>query len=194
MEIKQKKKSNTHVFTFLDNHLNFAYKDKSGSGDIDLSYADFPRKASIQIEQNEWLRNVGYLWCVIGAIQLSLALYQGSSISGKGFWLMIGVGCLVWAHFSKVKYSVYKTDRGNIFVIQDKHHDAIIDEINKRKKSQMLEWYGEVDPQNSLEQEIRKFKWLADEKIMSQEESEKKIAMAKLMSNDTIELPTKLLN
>lgn len=194
MEMKQKKKSNTHVFTFFDDHFNFAYKDKSGSGDTDFSYADVPKKASIQIEQNEWLRNVGFLWCVIGVVQLGISIYQGTSIAGKGFWLVIGLVSLAWAYFSKVRYSVFRTDRGNIFVIHDKQHDAIIDELNRRKMDQMLAWYGEVNAQNSLEQEIQKFKWLAEEKVMSREESEKKIAMVELMNRETIESPSKLLN
>jgi hypothetical protein len=53
MEIVQKKKSNKHTFNFMDDHFNYAYEDKSGSDDTDLNYADIPKKASIQIEQNE---------------------------------------------------------------------------------------------------------------------------------------------
>lgn len=74
MEIVQKKNSTTHTFTFKDDHFNFAYKDKSGSGDTDMHYADFPQKCSIQIEQNDWLKNVGYLWfavCCLGFLYKS---------------------------------------------------------------------------------------------------------------------------
>jgi len=118
MEIVQKKKSNKHTFTFEDDHFNFAYEDKGGSGDVDMPYADFPQKSSVTIEQNEWLRNVGYLGCALGIFQLGYAIYSEASISGKGFLIMVGFVCIVWAHFSKVKYSVFKADRGSIFVIQ----------------------------------------------------------------------------
>src|SRR5690606_22695833 len=130
---------------------------KSGSGDADVSYADFPQKSSIQIEQNEWLRNAGYLWIVLGIIQLGYAIYSEASLSGKGFWIIFGSLCVAWEYFSKVKYTVFRAERANIFVIQDKNHDQIIEELNRRRKSQILQWYGEVNPENDLESEIQKF-------------------------------------
>lgn len=194
MEIVQKKKTNKHTFTFHDDHFNFAYEDKSGSGDTDMNYMDFPQKSSVQIEQNEWLRNVGYLWIALGVFQLGYAIYSEVSLSGKGFWILIGLACVIWAHFSKVKYSVFRAERGNIFVIQDKSHDRIIDELNGRRKSQLLRWYGEVNPENDLESEIQKFKWLVDQEIISKEESEKKIAQAELMKKANFHLPGERLN
>ena len=194
MEIIQKKKSNKHTFKFMDDHFNFAYEDKSGSGDTDLNYADLPKKTSIQIEQNEWLRNVGYLWCALGIFQLGYAIYSEASLSGKGFWITIGLACVAWAHFSKVKYSVFKAERGNVFIIHDKNHDKILDELNSRKKLQLLNWYGEVNPENSLEQEITKFNWLVEQDVITKEESEKKIAQAELLSKEGFDLPGERLN
>ena len=61
MEFIQKKRGVKQTFTLRDDHFNFAYEDKSGSGDIDLNYVDLPQKSSVSIEQNEWLRNVGLI-------------------------------------------------------------------------------------------------------------------------------------
>jgi hypothetical protein len=194
MEIIQKKKSNKHTFTFHDEYFNFAYEDKSGSGDMDLNYADFPQKSSIQIEQNEWLRNVGLLWLALGVFQLGFAIYSEASLSGKGFWMTLGVICITWAYFSKVTYTVFRSDRGSIYVIQGKQHDKIIEELNARRKSQLLSWYGEVNPENDLEREIEKFKWLADQNIITNEESEQKIAQAELLNQDNFALPGERLN
>jgi len=184
MQIIQKKKANKHTFTFNENQFNFAYEDKSGSGDIDLNYAAFPQKNSVRIEQNEWLRNVGFLWCLLGLLQIGLAINSGSSLSGKGFWLLIGSICIAWAHFSKVKYSVFHSEHGNIFIIQDKKHDEIIDELNSRRKKQLLDWHGEINHENNLQDEIEKFRWLAEQKIMTTEEAEKKIAQLELLNKD----------
>ncbi len=107
---------------------------------------------------------------------------------------MIGLACVVWAHFSKVKYSVFKAERGNVFVIQDKNHDKIINEINARRKSQLLDWYGEVNPENELEQEIGKFKWLVEQEVISKEESDRKIAQAELLKKENYDLPGERLN
>lgn len=194
MEFVQKKRSNRHTFTLHDDHFNFAYEDKSGSGDTDISYADFPQKSSVQIEHNEWLRNVGYLWIALGVVQLGLAVYSGGSLAGRGFWILVGLACVAWAHFSKVKYTVFRSGRGNIFVIQDKIHDSIIEEINNRRKSQLLEWYGEVNPDNDLDNEIRKFKWLAEQGVINDQEAEQKIAEAEYLNRDGAEMPGDRLN
>lgn len=39
VEINQKKRSNRLKFTFNDDSFNHAYKDRTGSGDIDVQYA-----------------------------------------------------------------------------------------------------------------------------------------------------------
>ena len=184
MQMKQKKKSNKHTFSFEENYFNFAYEDKSGSGDTDMNYADFPQKSSIQIEQNEWLRNVGYLWCALGVFQMGYTLYLKEPVVGEGFWIIVGLACIAWAHFSKVKYSVFKSEQGHIFVIHDKNHDKIISELNARRKSQLLNWYGEINPENELEQEIEKFKWLAEQGVISSEESDQKIAQVEYLAKD----------
>ena len=194
MEIVQKKGSNKHTFRFEDGYFNFAYEDKTGSGDVDMKYAEFPNKAIVKIDRNEWLKSVGYIWCAIGVFQLGYAMYSEASLTGKGFWLMVGAICLVLAYFSTVKYSVYQADEGNIFVIQDKVHDKIVDELNNRKRKQLFDWYGEVNPENSLETEIEKFKWLVDQNVISKEESEKKIAQAELIHNDNPDPSSERLN
>ena len=194
MQIVQKKRSNKHTFTFKDDLFNFAYEDKNGSGDVDIDYVDFPQKFSIRIEQNEWLRNVGYLWCAIGALQFGYAVYSAAPLSGKGFWLFLGLGSLAWAHFSKVKYSVFQTDHGSVFVIQDKRHDEIISELNARRRKQLLQGYGEINFSNDPQKEINKFRWLSEQNALSREEAEIKIAQVELAHKASVEMPGLTLN
>lgn len=178
MEINQNKRSNRLKFTFNDDSFNYAYKDRTGSGDIDVQYAGFPTKASVSIERNEWLRNAGLIWCVIGVLQLGHAMVTGDSLQGRGFWLLIGVICLVWYRWATVKYSVFRTQAGNVLVIQDREHDRIVDEINRRRKGQLLALYGELDTRNTLEDEIAKFSWLHEQDVLSKDELEGRLAQA----------------
>lgn len=194
MEFVQKKQSTRHTFTFHDEFFNFAYKEKSGEGDIDLNYVDMPEKYSIQIQSNDWLRNVGLLWIVIGVLQFGMALYSQTSLTGKGFWLFIGTLCVLWAYYSKVRYSVFQTDKGNVFVMHDKLHDRILEEVKSRKKGQLLSWYGDINPANDLENEIHKFKWLAEQQVITPQEAEQKIAQAEMMQQESFDLPGERLN
>ena len=192
MEIKQKRLSNNHTFTFEDEHVNFAFKDKTGSDDFDFNYADFPDKSSISIEQNEWLRNVGFLWCLLGVYRIGSYIYNEQPLTGTGFWLMLGIICLVWFACTKVKYSVFKTERGNVYVIQDGKHEQIVSEIKSRKKKQLLDWYGDINLDNDKENEIEKFKWLAKQKVISEAEAEEKIAQVEFAHKDPDVKPTEL--
>ncbi|WP_370166848.1 hypothetical protein [Marisediminitalea sp.] len=194
MEFIQKKRGVKQTFTLRDDHFNFAYEDKSGSGDIDLNYVDFPQKSSVSIEQNEWLRNVGLLWIALGVAQIGWAIFNDLSLSGKGFWLMVGMACVLWAHFSKTRYSVFRTERGNVLVMQNKQHQQIVETLHARRKAQLLDWYGDVNPDNELENEIRKFQWLVEQDVMTQAESEQKIAQAQLLHNSQYESTETKLN
>ena len=178
MEIKQRRLSTKNTFTFNDESLNFSLKDKSGSDDLDINYAAFPEKSSTLIEQNEWLRNVGILWCLLGCYNVGTAISNGFSLSlsGNAFWLVIGLICLGTFALTKTKYSVFKTEAGKISVIKNKSHDIILSEIYARKKIQLLKWYGDINLENELENEINKFNWLVEQKIMSKVEAEEKIA------------------
>lgn len=195
MKIEQKKLSNQHSFTFNSDSFNFAYRDKSGSGDVDIPYAEFPLKSSVQIEKNLWLRNVGYLWCLLGLFQVGSAIFASEPLTGKGFWLVLGIACLLWSHFTTVTYSVFRTDKGAVFVIQDrKSHDQIIDEITSRRRKQLLSWYGEINFDNDLEREIAKFKWLAEQKVLSAEQADQKIALAQAAFHAKENAPSITLN
>ncbi|MEX2963464.1 hypothetical protein [Microbulbifer sp. TYP-18] len=89
--------------------------------------------------------------------------------------------CLNWSGFAKIKYTIFKSKEGNIFVIQDKFHDKILNEILLRRKAQMLQWYGEVNTENELEKEIEKFKWLGEQEVLSEAEVMQKISEAEYL-------------
>lgn len=180
MKIEQRKLSSRHTFTFETDSFNFAYRDKSGSGDVDVHYAEFPLKFSTRIDQNLWLRNAGYLWSVVGVLQIALALAADRPLNGAGFWLFLGLGCLLWAHFTKTTYSVFSTDRSDVWVIQDaNNHDRIIDEIRSRRKAQLLALYGDINLENEMDKEISKFRWLAEQQALTTEEAEQRIAQVR---------------
>lgn len=179
MKIEQQKLSNRHTFTFNSDSFNFAYRDKSGAGDVDVPYAEFPPKSSILIDKNFWLRNVGYIWCLLDGFEIAYAVYAGKSLAGIGFWLLLGIACLLWAHFTTVTYTVFSPRQGSIFVIQDnKTHDQIIEEIIARRRKQLLDWYGDITLENGLEKEIGKFKWLAEQNVLTAQEADQRIARA----------------
>jgi len=194
MQIVQKKSGERITFTFLEETFNFEIKDSSGVDDWDYYYADFPRKSSYRIEQNEWLRNVGYLWCVLGAMQIVWGMVHELALTGRGFWLVLGCLCLAVSYLRRIKYSVFKAESGRIFVMQNSKHDDVVNEINQRKKDQLLGWHSEVNLESSLDNETNKYKWLLSEGVMSAEEVECKISEAAMIFEEPGEVLEELLN
>jgi hypothetical protein len=188
MELLQKKFTTKHKFIFEEDTFNFSFNDSNGSADINVKYADFPNKNSVSIEHSHWFRNVGYAWVAIGALQLGGAIYTNSPLSGKAFWLILGIGCLAWYFISRIKHSVFKTEAGNVFIMQDSQHNKIIKEIRERRKKQLLDWYGNIDIDNELENEISKFNWLVKEEVLTEKEAEEKINHIKLQKLTSSEL------
>lgn len=179
MEVIQKKGKNKHTFSLGQEQFQYAYEDASGKGDVEVYYGDLPLKRSEQIEQNDWLRNVGVLWIVLGLFQSGYGSFTRGVFYFDPMWVFIGAGCLTWALMTKVTYTVFKAEGANIFIIKDKHHDALIEELMARRKAQLAHWYADINPENELCNEINKFKWLVKQEVLTEEESKQKIKEVK---------------
>ncbi len=178
MEIQQKRLSRKHTFTFNDQLLNFSFEERSGSADFDVAYGDIPKKSAIQLEENTWLRNVGYLWCVLGVIGLIIS-------SNTTIWLVLGLGCLAWNYTFKIKHTVIKTNQGEIWIMHDKKHDEILREISDRRKQQLLQLFGAININNDPQKEINKFMWLLEQEVISKEEADAKIAQLQILQQQS---------
>ena len=194
MKIKQNKRSTEIVFTFNDESFNYAYEDKSGSEDLDINYASLPKKSAIQIEENEWLRSVGYLWCALGIFTICYALFAGNPLKGTGFWFLIGLACVIWVRVTKIKYTVLRTPQGNVFIIQNKNHDEIINTLTARKIEQLLDWHGEINMNNDPDEEKNKFQWLVSQHVLTQEQADEKIALIEQIEKDRQPVASERLN
>ncbi len=179
MEIVQKQGAERQQFTFYDTYLNFAYSFRDGSGDFDVAYGDLPFKTALVIKQNYWLKHTGWLWIVLGAAQAVIGLMSSQISMHDGLWIVAGCVCLEWFQMTRATYTTFDTEQGTIYVLHDNQHDAIVGELTARRNQQLRQWYGEINPDNDLETEIRKFQWLAEREVISREEAERKISQAR---------------
>jgi hypothetical protein len=174
--IQQKRRSYKQTFTFNDESLNVAYKSPSGYGDVDIPYEEIPPKPIVRINQHRSALFVGLAFFAL-AIPMTASYFLDADVDFEALFtlptlslLFIG---LYW--FTKVGYTVYENQRARFFVIQDRRHDAIVQEISTRRREQLRERYGEIDPRNDPAIEARKFKWLADQQAISPEEANEKL-------------------
>jgi len=190
MEINQKKSSNQTKFEFGDEKLKYTVKDASGKKTFTTEYGSISDEDFDELEEkNDWFRNVGILWILIGAFQIGNRFMESGTLSGS-MWLTLGIICFIIYRFKTIHYTILDAEKGRIFIIQDDKHSKILDEISERRKKQWKSWYGSINYENDPQNEISKFQWLLDKKVISESEFQ----TVKLEIGRDTEIPERVLN
>ena len=187
----QQKKRDTRIqFKFEPECLAYSIEDRNGANSTKISYQSIEFDFGRFSERNDWLRNVGLIWCVIGVLQAAYAYYANGAI--QFFWLLIGTGCLIAYRFLQTHYTDIRHDHGQIYVIRDDQHDAIVAEITQRRNQALLDIYGEVNAHNDPEAEARKFTWLKEQGVISESDYNKKIRSIGVSATEMADTPKAL--
>lgn len=193
MEFTQKRMATSIRFDFGPTELRYFVRDNSGERESVVDYANLSGTTRRVFEKNIWLRNVGLLWCVIGAISVATAVSAGMLGVGSLFWLGLGIGCVAAFYLTQSRYTVFDTEAGAVFVLEDKQVETIVSEMKARRRARLLALYGDYNPANPIEQEQRRFDWLVKEQALSREEADRRIAMGGGQKT-IIDASTRLLN
>lgn len=189
MRITQRRFTNRTEFEFGDESLEYSVRDSNGRRAFTLDYLDFKRGSGTLEERNAWWRNAGILWVAIGVVQM-LVWYSQSGVLRSSFWFLLGVVCLGVYRLSSATYSVHDTPEGRIFVLRDRKHDRILEELDARRRHRLKDLHGEVNLTNGPDHEVAKFKWLADQGAITKEERDQKIAeVVRRFRSDSSETP-----
>lgn len=175
MEFAQKRMATQTWFTFEERELRHRVRDNSGEVEFAVEYGAIPANKRVVFNRNNWLRNVGLIWCVIGLIQIGLALANGGALAGSAFWFLIGIGCLGFYRLTWSEYTVFDTPEGPIWIIRDKDHDAILSAINDKRKDYLLAWYHSLDFSDEPEREVQTIEWLMKQDVMSKADGQHRI-------------------
>lgn len=168
--VNSKKSSNQTTFEFGEEKLKYSIKDASGKKTFSTEYGSISDEDFDELEEkNAWFRNVGILWVLIGIFQIAIHFMDSGSFSGS-MWLTLGIIYLISYRFKTTKYTIVDAEKGRIFIIQDDQHSKILDEISERRKKQWKLWYGSINYENDPQNELNKFQWLLDKKVISDDE------------------------
>ena len=169
MDSLQKRFLNQTNFKFGEDSLEYTIKDRSGRRTFSVEYAGIPTDSGEIEERNDWYRNVGLFWVVIGVYIVLSRFNETGEIDGS-IWLTLGVLFFALYGYLRTTYTTLDSEKGRIFIIQDSKHDQIKLEIDSRRKNQWLRWYGKIDYNNEPQHEIGKFQWLLDRNAISEDE------------------------
>ena len=164
----QKRRDTLIKFDLRTDFVDYDIRDKSGTAGFRVAYGALPHRVDERNYRNEWLRNVGLLWVIIGVI---LAVLRFSN-DGTPFsiWLPVGLGCLLWYWLTIERYSALETPEGKILVLKDRQHDEIITELVNRRIAELKRRYAFIDHDNDKTSELNKLNWLVDNKVVTEEE------------------------
>ncbi|MGV6819322.1 MAG: hypothetical protein ACWA5T_02360 [Parvularcula sp.] len=176
MEFEQKRLAHRTRFEFGERGLSYHVKDQRSATDFKLAYGEIPFNKIFFVEQNNWLRNVGILWLVIGAAELIAYVVDGTGGRVPFLWLLLGAGCLSAYQILKTRFTIFETPHGRLFILEDAQHDEIVGALEDRRDAFFRSAYGEVDFENDPDSEYQKFEWLRENDIISEEEFRAKIS------------------
>lgn len=130
------------------------------------SVKSFPEKAIPRL-------GLSLLAAAIAGFALTEANPQGASYWLYLVCLLLGAALIAARRYARFDATRIPLASGNtILVFQDSQHHIIVGEIYKRRKADVLRLYGEVDPLNHPQLELKKFLWLKDEGIIDEPEFE----------------------
>lgn len=198
MEIEQKSPLGKFRFTFLDHELRVWQEDADAAGEFGVPYERIPFEFTVVQERNRYLRNIGIGFTILGGISalmygfiLVLAtmvdrvpdVKLGTSL----VFLPAGLLFLYLYRRNRVTYTIFDAEPANILVMQNKHHEEVIEQITSRRNARLLELYGNIDAESTAEDEKHRIDWLLQKGVISQELYDEKLAEIDAVFGDSTE-------
>lgn len=173
VEISQKKGMNKLKFKFKPEYFEWEYSDGSSSGSANISYLAVPSESSPKIERNRWLMHMGFLWIGLAIFARIYQVFTGTNLGVAPFG-MFGALVALWAYYRTLTFSVFDLGDGHLYILKDKKHDQIVQEIMNRRNEILRERYFSDDfvESRSVEEEKDILEWLCSEGVISNEEKE----------------------
>jgi hypothetical protein len=140
------------------NGVDYEIKDINGENRFHVLYEQIDPETSRIVEKNGWLLRFGILWAVMGV--LLAALSRTETLPVSAVLVMFGTASVFYYFWRKATFSVLRTERGRISIIEDKWHDDILRELNLKRVSTLRGKYLQIDHENSPKAEIGKYNWL----------------------------------
>ncbi|MGF1725540.1 hypothetical protein [Photobacterium nomapromontoriensis] len=170
MKFKQKKWSNKINFNLNETFFEYYEESEFSSETINISYDEIlPLSRAIKSVDKNLLFMIGTIsFFVVSLAQFTIFM----AWKGEPKMTMLSVSIVLYFMFrhTRTEFTVLCTDRYNVKVMKDKHHDEIISELYKRRKNALRSKYFEIDMNNGIEEEISKIDWLLENEIIDKEE------------------------
>jgi len=166
----QKKHSISVVYEFLKDGINYTYQSNAGQNTYSYKYEDIGSETTEHESKNTYYYNTFISTMVIGIILLFYRIYSGVNMYSYLFLLASATLCALY-HVTKINFTLLSTNtHSDLVILHGKDHDVILNKIRDMRRSYLRNRYYVHDKNNSQEVEARKFGWLMDEQIITEDE------------------------
>ena len=174
MEVQQRHGATRLRYRFDTDSVEYRVEDSSGSRTFNVAYTELSRDRQELLERNEWFRNAGMLWMLIGVVFTALSF--GGERPAISLWFWIGLLCYLIFRLRTTHYTIIPSDKGNLLVIHNGDHDRIVKELEMRRADQFRREYDFVPDGDEPDNYRKRLDWLKREGALSDEDVEKRWA------------------
>ncbi|MEZ5464686.1 MAG: hypothetical protein R3F22_05540 [Lysobacteraceae bacterium] len=174
MEVQQRHGATKLRYRFDTDSVEYRVEDSSGSRTFNVAYTELSRDRQELLERNEWFRNAGMLWMLIGVVFTALSF--GGERPAISLWFWIGLLCYLIFRLRTTRYTIIPSDKGNLLVIHNSDHDRIVNELETRRADQFRREYDFVPDGDEPDNYRKRLDWLKREGALSDEDVEKRWA------------------
>ncbi len=179
LRIEQRRFGVRAFFEFNEETLHWGLDDVRGLRTRTAEYADLAQERE-QLEQREG----GWGWLARFAF-LSALFSHWFSVAGTPLviaWMTVGVVALVVQFGFVRRYTVIASPRGDVMVPLGDGHDAVLDEIDRRRAAQLRERFDYLSPDESPEQQRHRVLWLQRQGSLDANEVSARLLQIDLMA------------
>jgi len=175
-EYSQKNTDTQTRFTFEKKSFRYFVKDKHSKGEFTIPYDSVKPDISEVSESNDLFKNYSIYCFMVALIYIPIAIFSSAKNLKVIFAPFFLVAAIIFYYLyirSKATYLVLQSSIKTIYIIKDHQHDEILQRILNERKNIYLAEYGTVNLKNNPVEELKRFEWLLEQKVITQTEYEK---------------------
>ena len=169
MNFKQRSGWVSTEFDLGEEVIHHTYRTLNMTRSRAISYASLElEERSTLVSQNRFALLLGFSLLLSGVVFFALGMSE--SLSLAMCWLG-AIASFIGAW--RTRYVLVEVDRADpVHIIADSNFDPIMEELSRRRKELWHRLYADYDPLADPRDELRKFEWLLERKVISLEDFE----------------------
>ncbi|MBN1402841.1 MAG: hypothetical protein JW942_00035 [Opitutales bacterium] len=176
--------------------VDYEFKSLGGDSSFRASHEQIDPDSSHVVEKEGRLIITGILLAATSLASLALTFVDGglTLVFPVVLMLLAAVNVSLGLYMS-VSYSVLRTDKGRILIIEDAQHDSILKALHTQRVTALRTKYLQIDHDNAPRAEVAKYNWLRKAGAITDLELTQFVALLQPTSgSNRIQPPTLSLN